>query len=353
MSFDLFDEILSNIPARQKMLLVDTCNAGEVDNSDGTPIDTQGAQQKAGAAPRGLPVVKGIKVRGFRVNPSAKSLTRENLLEAMKQEFSDLRRSSGALVISASTGYGYSYETQANQNGFFTRALLEGLRTNDADLDGNGLITSAELRQYVTDTVPSISNGMQTPTSRQDPGVDFVLQMDASAPIAHPENGAAAPFGKIDLKPLLGGEFADYETAFGKPTSTKRGVREEKREQSTTQFETRTYQLPGFSSTVITRERMEFKPGSGSSFGIDEQGKTKFAQVRYWISLEFLKSSRPWDWHQALARVGLSAGNVTAEPDKEGYTSLPNLLFKQCSKPVFCEGVWEQKHARLSFNEFR
>ena len=59
----------------------------------------------------------------------------------------------GRFVLTASDAYQYSFEGDAVEGqpvySVFTQALTEGLRTGDADIDGDGLITLDELYSYV------------------------------------------------------------------------------------------------------------------------------------------------------------------------------------------------------------
>ncbi|WP_214105302.1 caspase family protein [Acrocarpospora catenulata] len=71
----------------------------------------------------------------------------------------DRFRGRGRIVISSSSALEYSYEAntgvfaQVGAPSIFTNALVEGLRTGDADLDADGLISVDELYDYVFDRV--------------------------------------------------------------------------------------------------------------------------------------------------------------------------------------------------------
>jgi hypothetical protein len=76
----------------------------------------------------------------------------------------------GRVVISASTAMEYAFEIDAPEAvlseprpSVFTSALVRGLRTGEADLDQNGLVTLQELYEYLFDSVRAVTP-RQTPS---------------------------------------------------------------------------------------------------------------------------------------------------------------------------------------------
>lgn len=59
----------------------------------------------------------------------------------------------GTFIMTASTGLQMAQEKEEDKLGIFTRHLVEGVRTGDADRDGDGLITMNEIYNYVHDRV--------------------------------------------------------------------------------------------------------------------------------------------------------------------------------------------------------
>jgi uncharacterized caspase-like protein len=85
----------------------------------------------------------------------------------MKELFTDLRRSTGATVISAAGGVQFAYEgINGLKNGVFTHCIKEGLSNKAADLNKDGKIALSELQQYVAEQVVKLTGGKQQPTSR-------------------------------------------------------------------------------------------------------------------------------------------------------------------------------------------
>ena len=72
----------------------------------------------------------------------------------MREMFTDLRRSSGALVLTSSQGSQMSLEANKLQNGVFTHCIIEGLRNGTANQDGDDSISASELQTYLAKAVP-------------------------------------------------------------------------------------------------------------------------------------------------------------------------------------------------------
>jgi Caspase domain len=83
---------------------------------------------------------------------------------ALKQRFKPHGR--GRIVLTASRGTEYSFEgdqpSGIGMQSVFTQAIVDGLRTGDADRDKNGLITVSEIYHYAYDRVRAVEP-RQTP----------------------------------------------------------------------------------------------------------------------------------------------------------------------------------------------
>ena len=76
-------------------------------------------------------------------------------------QFNIMSGGRGTFIVTASTGIQLAKEKEKDRNGVFTKHLIEGLRSGDADRDGNGYITMDELYRYV--------HGQVTAESHQEP----------------------------------------------------------------------------------------------------------------------------------------------------------------------------------------
>jgi len=162
-SYDALEDLLDGIPARKKLLLIDACHSGEVDKEELVPSRSTDITLSDGT--------KGdLKVYSYRgAHTEDKGhLGLSNSFGLMQELFANLSRGSGAVVISAAAGKGYALESQKWNNGVFTYSILDGIRNKKADLNGDGIITVTELKDYVSKEVERLTNGKQKPTSRRE-----------------------------------------------------------------------------------------------------------------------------------------------------------------------------------------
>jgi WD40 repeat protein len=169
--YDQLESLLHDIPARKKLLLMDACHSGEVDKADEDTVKVK--------------INENIVVRGvYQSKSSEKSIGLDNSFRLMKELFADLRRGSGAVVISSAAGAEYAFEgkmmvdgqIKSIKNGVFTYVLINGLRHKKANSNTDNIITISELQKYVLRRVSEVTTGLQNPTTRQENlEFDFVV----------------------------------------------------------------------------------------------------------------------------------------------------------------------------------
>jgi len=161
--YEELEQLLDFIKALRKLLVMDTCHSGEVDK-DETELALN-TQTESGT----------IKFRSSGVGVRRKEgLGLINTFELMNTVFADLRKGTGATVVSSAGGAEYAIEGDQWDNGLFTYCFLGGLQGNKADQNGDGKVMMSELKQYVHDRVEQLSNGKQKPTSRiENISMDF------------------------------------------------------------------------------------------------------------------------------------------------------------------------------------
>ncbi|SHJ98824.1 WD40 repeat [Reichenbachiella agariperforans] len=161
LKYEELEGLLDAIPARKKLMLIDACHSGEVDKEDTKLIASTVSSSN-------------VSTRGFTKKPQPIGIN--NTFELMQELFADLRRGTGAMVISSASGVEFAYESPEWNNGVFTYALLEGLKSGKSDADGNGEVQVSEIKDYVFDRVTELTHGKQHPTSRRENlEFDFVV----------------------------------------------------------------------------------------------------------------------------------------------------------------------------------
>jgi WD40 repeat protein len=166
LSWDDLNAALSAIPSRHKLLLMDSCHAGEFDP---VPNPEQPVPGTRGAVVHSRDGVRGVNAKSVPANPTT---------ELLMEDLEDLRRGSGASVIGASAGTEFSYESSDWKNGVFTYSVLDGLTTGKADLNQDGVITVEELKRYSGLRVVELTQGKQHPVSRGgNADMDFALAL--------------------------------------------------------------------------------------------------------------------------------------------------------------------------------
>lgn len=167
--YEDFEALVDGIPSLQKVLLIDTCFSGEIEKDEPSvvaQVDTQGAgtvSMRAFKAARGVTVVADegeAADTAQQVSP--------DIVRVQQELFADLRRGTGAVVISSASGNEYALEGDQWRNGVFTYALLDGLKNGRADANGDQNITIGELQAHVIEEVRKLTQGGQNPTVRRE-----------------------------------------------------------------------------------------------------------------------------------------------------------------------------------------
>lgn len=155
-SYETLEWILDSIPARNKLLLIDACQSGEVDK------DIRNLKVKTDT------INDALVLKGSSVEIRNGALGLQSSLDLLKELFSDIDKGTGSIVISASGGLQSALESNAWGEGAFTYSILKGLGKGEADKDHNNVITVGELKNYVSKEVELLTNGKQKPTTRKE-----------------------------------------------------------------------------------------------------------------------------------------------------------------------------------------
>lgn len=160
LSFEKLEDLIDETAARRKILLIDTCHAGEVDKPELENLKMS-AQIPGG-------VIKGIDLAArsgvFRLDGKSS----QNIDEIAGELFADLRLGNGTVVVAASGGLEYAFESAKWSGGVFTYSVRLALEEMKADADRNGRISIAELRDFVGKKVSELTEGRQKPNFRRE-----------------------------------------------------------------------------------------------------------------------------------------------------------------------------------------
>lgn len=163
LAYEDLEGLLDGIKPLKKTMIIDACHSGEIDKEEVLLVNNENIE------------MGDIQFRTVGANVKSK-LGTKNTLELTKSLFIDLRKGTGATVISSAGGMEFAMESDEWNNGLFTYTLLNGLKSGKADLNNDGEIWLSELQKYVSTEVTEMSNGLQQPTSRiENQTVDFKI----------------------------------------------------------------------------------------------------------------------------------------------------------------------------------
>ncbi|OIQ29786.1 MAG: hypothetical protein BM555_05575, partial [Crocinitomix sp. MedPE-SWsnd] len=161
LAYEDLEGLLDGIKPLKKTLMIDACHSGEIDK-DEVELAEVDAQEDG-----------DVQFRAVG-NTASPKLGMQNTSELTKSLFTDLRKGTGATVISSAGGMEFAMEGDDWSNGLFTYCFIKGIKSKAADYDKNGEIWLSEIKRYVSEQVTELSNGKQQPTSRiENQVVDF------------------------------------------------------------------------------------------------------------------------------------------------------------------------------------
>ncbi len=158
LSYEELESLIDGIKCRNKILMMDTCHSGEIDSDDVEEAE-KGAVSVGSVSFRSSGKLIKLKENNFGL---------KNTFELSKALFGDMKKGTGATVISAAAGSDRAAEDANVGNGYFTSCLIQGIKTRRADWNRDRNYTVSELQNYVTEEVIKLSRGVQVPTSREE-----------------------------------------------------------------------------------------------------------------------------------------------------------------------------------------
>lgn len=158
LSYAELQGLFAAAPALQRIMLLDTCHAGEFGGDGKIPT------LALNSLPRGV-VVHPLNSRSSGpVQPKVDGPG----IDVVEQLFTDLRVDTGAQVICAAQSAEVAYEGgDAVHNGWFTHCLVKHLSINDGDTNEDGRTSVREVAEAVSNGVRLLSEGTQNPAIRE------------------------------------------------------------------------------------------------------------------------------------------------------------------------------------------
>lgn len=162
------EQLLTDIKSRNKLILLDACQSGDMLTAGIKELDVQPAFPST------------TRSRETNVLYPA---DKEKVLafDLMKDIFSGQpsETNNGCVVLAAARAYQEALEgddSEGIQNGLFTYCIIEGLKQQKADRDKDGKITIYELQEYLNTVVPAKTKNKQIPVVRsENPLNDFQI----------------------------------------------------------------------------------------------------------------------------------------------------------------------------------
>lgn len=156
--YEDLENLMADIPARHKLLLMDACHSGELDKSEGyETTEKNDSNAETGELTKGAKLIKQKTTVGL-----------DNSFELMQDLFTDVSYGTGATVISAAGGKEFALEGSKWNNGVFTFCVLSALNEGKSDKNQDGMTTVGELKNYVISEVLNLTGGRQKPTVRKE-----------------------------------------------------------------------------------------------------------------------------------------------------------------------------------------
>jgi hypothetical protein len=178
--YEEFETLLDGIPALKKLLLLDTCFSGEIETTEPATVAGVATSGDGTVKMRAFQAMRGVLVVADRTHLAVANSDALSGLAAgtrhFEDLFADLRRGTGAVVISSASGNEYALEGDKWNNGVFTYAVLKGLKDGNADTNKDGVVSVGELQAFVIDEVRKLTAGGQNPTVRRE-NLDFDFQV--------------------------------------------------------------------------------------------------------------------------------------------------------------------------------
>ncbi len=155
-SMDALTDCLQQQPARQRLLLLDTCHSGV--------LGEEGEEKMALAMGNLPPGVRAVQHRGMKVKKVETALNTQQKKRYIETLFSMGKSQRGLNIIAGAAGAEFALESTEWNNGVFTASVMEAMQQPEkADKNQDGAVSVSELERYTAEAVSARTNGAQKP----------------------------------------------------------------------------------------------------------------------------------------------------------------------------------------------
>ncbi len=156
-SMDDLVRCVQNAPARERLLLLDTCHSGQLGEAGEEKLAEAGVQLPHG--------VRAIQTRGMKVKKATGALTttvqQKRYIEDM---FSLGQQYRGVSIVAGAAGAEFALESGEWNNGVFTASVMQTLADfAPADVNRDGVLSVTELLPAIQAKVQKLTGGAQMP----------------------------------------------------------------------------------------------------------------------------------------------------------------------------------------------
>lgn len=156
-AMDSLLDVLESTPARNRLLLLDTCHSGT--------LGEEGEEKMALAMGNLPPGVRAIQHRGMKVKKADTSFNHAQKKRYIEELFATGTTRRGINVLAGAAGAEFALESGEWKNGVFTASVIEALSGAVlADTNKDGHVDVAELYAAVVNAVSTRTGGAQKPT---------------------------------------------------------------------------------------------------------------------------------------------------------------------------------------------
>ncbi|MBR2126003.1 MAG: caspase family protein [Akkermansia sp.] len=156
-SMDALVACMQDVPARERLLLLDTCHSGQLGEAGEEKLADAGVQLPHG--------VRAIQTRGMKVKKAVGALTTEKQQKRYIEDMFSLgQQYRGVNIVAGAAGAEFALESGEWNNGVFTASVMQTLADfSTADVNRDGVLSVSELLPAIQAKVQQLTGGAQMP----------------------------------------------------------------------------------------------------------------------------------------------------------------------------------------------